>query len=325
LTGSHAVLLAAEIIAAVTPLGVAAVLFLRRRRPTGSVARTLLALIALGWVFGVWACLIEPETLAVREVAVQSETWSGPPLRIGVISDTHVSSPHVDAARMRAIVGRMNALKPDIVVLLGDYVGSHEPADARSAAERAEILAGVEAFRGLKAPLGVYGILGNHDWWYDGWAVERAMRKAGVTMLVNGSVPVERAGRLFHVAGVESLSSTRQRPWMLMALRDVPPQEPVIVLMHEPDSFAQVPNGVALSLAGHSHCGQVRLPFVGALVLPSPGSRRWPCGLYDDGRKLYVTGGVGTSVLPVRFLARPEIALITLSPPAALAQRRPPH
>jgi predicted MPP superfamily phosphohydrolase len=313
LTGSHAVLLAAKIIAAVTPIGVAAALFLPRRRRTGATAKILLVLIALGWALGVWAFLIEPETLAVRRIAVQSEPWSGEPVRIGVISDTHVSSPHMDAARMRAIVQRMNALRPDIVVLLGDYVGSHEPSDARDVAERAEILAGVEAFRGLKAPLGVYGVLGNHDWWYGGRAIESAMQRAGVTMLVNSSVPVMRAGRRFHVAGVESLSSTRQRPWILIALDDVPPEEPVILLMHEPDSFAQVPNGVALSLAGHSHCGQVRLPLVGAIVLPSPGSRRWPCGLYDDGRKLYVTGGVGTSVLPVRFGARPEIALLTLT------------
>ena len=151
------------------------------------------------------------------------------------------------------------------------------------------------------------------------------MRRAGVVMLANGSVRVARAEAPFHVAGLESLSSVRSRPWMPMAMRDVPPAGPVIALMHEPDGFVQVSTGVALSLAGHSHCGQVRLPFVGAIVLPSPGSARWPCGLYDDGRKLYVTGGVGTSILPVRFGAQPEIVVVTLSAPAALAQNRPSH
>lgn len=326
MTGSQAVLLAAEVIVAATPLGVAAVLFLRCKRRMGGVARTFLALITLGWVLGVWGFMIEPETLVVRHVAVESDAWSGPPLRIGVISDTHVGSPHVGAKRVRDIVARMNALKPDIVVLLGDYAGSHEPAAARTSAERAEILAGVEALGGLRAPLGVHGVLGNHDWWYGGVAIEDAMRRAGITALANDAMHVETVGGGFYVAGLESLSSLRSPPSLEAALRYAPTDAPVIALMHEPDSFAQVPTGVALSLAGHSHCGQVRLPFVGAIVLPSPGSARWPCGLYDDGRKLYVTGGVGTSILPVRFGAPPEIALVTLSaPPAALAQNRPSH
>ena len=165
MAGSHAVLLAAQIIAAVTPLGVAAVLFLRRRRRIGPVLKAFLAVITLGWLLGLWAFMIEPETLAVRQLTVESGAWSGPPLRIGVISDTHVASPHVDADRVRAIVARMNALKPDIVVLLGDYAGSHEPAEARTAAERAEIVAGAQALGGLTAPLGTFGVLGNHDWW----------------------------------------------------------------------------------------------------------------------------------------------------------------
>jgi uncharacterized protein len=83
--------------------------------------------------------------------------------------------------------------------------------------------------------------------------------------------------------------------------------------MHEPDLFAQTPDNVALAVAGHTHCGQVNLPFIGRPILPGEGSQRWPCHLYSVGqRKLYVTGGIGTSILPVRFRAPPEIVILTL-------------
>jgi predicted MPP superfamily phosphohydrolase len=91
----------------------------------------------------------------------------------------------------------------------------------------------------------------------------------------------------------------------------------VIVLTHWPDPWRRVPPRVALTLAGHTHCGQVNLPFLGRLVAASPGSRRWSCGLYEDGgRKLFVTGGLGVSILPVRFRAPPEIVILTLSGPS---------
>lgn len=316
MTASHLALLIVKIIAAATPLCVAAAFFVRRKRRTRARI-VLLALITLGWGLAVWGFLIEPNTLSVREVVVESHQWTGPPLRIGVISDTHVASPHVDLARVREVVTRMNGLRPDMVVVLGDYAGSHEPAAKRAPAERAQIIAGVEAFADLRAPLGVAGVLGNHDWWYDGLAIETAMRKARVLALSNVAVRIHRPEGDFYVAGLESLVSQRALPSPSRALRDVPPDLPVIVLMHEPDAFADVPARAALSLAGHTHCGQVRFPLIGGVVYPSPGSARWPCGLYDEGgRQLYVTGGVGTSVLPVRFGAGPQIAIVTLRKPA---------
>jgi predicted MPP superfamily phosphohydrolase len=95
---------------------------------------------------------------------------------------------------------------------------------------------------------------------------------------------------------------------------DLTSSEPVLAIAHWPDVFAAAPDRVALTLAGHSHCGQVNLPFFGRLIHASAGSEKWPCGLYEErGRKLYVTGGVGVSILPVRFLQPPEIAVVTLN------------
>ncbi|HZW14949.1 MAG TPA: metallophosphoesterase [Brevundimonas sp.] len=279
--------------------------------------------VLVGWVLGVWAFLAEPATLTVRHVTVESADWTGPPLRIGVISDTHVAAPHTDVARVGRLVARMNAERPDVVVLLGDYAGGHEPAAVRARPEQSEILKGVEAFGGLSAPLGVHGVLGNHDSWYDDVAIAAALTRAGVRVLDNGATRVARPAGAFWIAGLADIESPREPPLVGATLRQVTDAAPVIVLTHWPDPFLEVPQGVALTLAGHTHCGQVNLPVFGRLVHASRMSERWACGLYDEGgRKLFVTGGVGVSILPVRFRAPPEIVVLTLrgadlDPPAA--------
>ena len=252
----------------------------------------------------------------VRRISVESPQWSGPPLRIGVISDTHVGAPHVDAARVRRVVERMNREGPDVVVLLGDYVGRHQPGADRPSAERAEIMNGVTALGALRAPLGVVAILGNHDWWYDGPVVARTLAGAHISVLENQALRLDRPGGALWIVGLADMESLRTAPSPARALAAVPTGEPVILLMHEPDAYPSVPKRVALSLAGHTHCGQVVLPIVGRLIHASPGAKRWPCGLYrDGGRPLFVTAGVGVSILPARFRAPPEIVVITLSAP----------
>lgn len=276
------------------------------------------AVAALAWGLGVWAFFIEPRSLVVRHVTVESAAWSGPDLRIGVISDTHVAAPHTDVPRVLALVERMNAQSPDIVVLLGDYAGGHEPAEVRASVDRSEILTGVSAFRGLKAPLGVFGVLGNHDSWFDEASLDRVLTQSGVTVLENRAVPVGLGEERFWIAGLADLHSRRSRTSVPLALSAVPEDEPALLLTHWPDPFSEVPQRVALTLAGHTHCGQVNLPLLGRPVLPSPGSYRWPCGLYEDGgRQLFVTGGVGVSILPVRFRAPPEIVVLTLKAPSS--------
>ncbi|WP_425996384.1 metallophosphoesterase [Caulobacter sp. DWR1-3-2b1] len=277
------------------------------------LAWALTALAAPLYVLGVWTFLVEPRVLVTREVVIESPTWRGPPVRLGLISDTHVAAPHVDARRIQKIVARMNALSPDVVLLLGDYAGGHEPAAMRAAPQRSEILRGVAAFKGLRARYGVYAVLGNHDWWYDGPAIESALTLAGATVLENGAVAVDRPeGRLW-IAGLADLESTRKQPSYPTALASLPPNEPVVVMSHWPDPFVAAPRRVALTVAGHTHCGQVNLPLVGRLVHASHAARRWGCGIYvEGGRQLYVTGGVGVSILPVRFRAPPELVVITL-------------
>jgi predicted MPP superfamily phosphohydrolase len=297
-------------------LGPVVCVFLIRRLLRGRrifLAWTLGTVAAVGWGLGVWAFLVEPATLTVRHVTVESATWRGPPLRIGVVSDTHVAAPHTDVARIERLVERMNGERPDVVVLLGDYAGGHEPAAVRALPAQSQILRGVEAFRGLSAPLGAHAVLGNHDSWYDDAAISAALTRAGVSLLDNRAERIARPDGAFWLAGLADMESRREPPLVSATLRQVTDEAPVVMLTHWPDPFVDVPGRVALTLAGHTHCGQVNLPVFGRLVHASRMSERWACGLYDEGgRKLFVTGGVGVSILPVRFRAPPEIVILTL-------------
>ncbi len=292
---------------------IALFLLWRAKHLKGRIASVAASLASLGWAFCVWAFLIEPQTLVVRHVTVDSATWRGPPIRIGLISDTHVGAPHMSAGRLDRVVARMNRERPDIVLLLGDYAGRHEPAALRSAKDRSIVLGGIAPFARLSAPHGVVAVLGNHDWWYDGPAIERALTATGATVLENNAIRIARDGGAFWIAGLADLESNRERPSYERALMNITADESVVAIAHWPDVFADAPSRVAITLAGHSHCGQVNLPIVGRMVHASAGSRRWPCGAYDDdGRKLYVTGGVGVSMIPARFRQPPEIVVLTL-------------
>lgn len=313
MSGPEPILLAAWCGAILGPF-LAAYVWRRRKRTRKSLPG--LAVFTLLYGLGIWAFLVEPETLVVRHIAVESPAWRGPPLKIGILSDVHVGA-HVTPGRVGSVVARLSGERPDIIVYLGDYVGGHRAAERRSRTARAAILQGVDALGGGRAPLGRIAILGNHDWWYDGPAIEAELRRSSTPVLDNNAVRVPRPGGPFWIAGLADMASKRVWPSVPTALRKVPPDEPAIVLTHWPDPFVHVPARVALTLAGHSHCGQVDLPVIGRLVAASPGSRRWPCGLYDvGGRQLFVTGGLGTSIIPARFRAPPEIVILTLSRPA---------
>lgn len=268
-----------------------------------------LALFECVYWLNVYAWLVEPNMLVVRRVEIVSAQWHGAPLTIAALGDTHVGSPHVDSARMGRVVRRINALRPDLVVLLGDYAGRHATEAERSGREQQEIIGGISVFAALRAPLGVVGVIGNHDSWYGRQAVARAMEDAGIAVLWNRNVIVSRTNGDFAVAGLADEDTGD--PDFARALDGVEGRD-VIVISHSPDPFAEMPHGPALMLAAHSHCGQVTIPFVGRPVLPLH-NKRYACHRVDEnGNILYVTAGVGTSIAPVRFLNPPEIVLITL-------------
>jgi predicted MPP superfamily phosphohydrolase len=270
----------------------------------------LIALFETAYWLNIYAWLVEPNLLVVRRVEIVSEDWRGAPLTIAAIGDTHVGSPHVDAARMGRIVARVNELRPELVVLLGDYAGFHAPAAERSPAENQEILGGVATFAALVARYGAVAVLGNHDVWYDRQAITTALQDAGAAALWNRHIVIRRSGGPVVIAGLADEDTGD--PDFAAALDGAPAGADTIVLSHSPDPFAEMPDGPALMLAGHGHCGQVTIPLIGRPILPLR-NPLYGCHLIEEsGERMYVTAGIGTSILPVRFLNPPEIVLITI-------------
>jgi predicted MPP superfamily phosphohydrolase len=275
---------------------------------------------ALGMGGTAYAFGLEPHVrLVVSEWTVPHAHWPKdmPPLRIAVLTDIHASDPWMPAARIGAIVERTNMLKPDVILLLGDYVA------AMSSYGTTDIPIGdwtAELGR-LRAPLGVYAVLGNHDWWTDPDGVRGGLEREGIRVLENDALrlkvhgdPVWRGGLGDQLAlrgkgrrrGVDDLPAT-----LAPARRD---DAPYILMVHEPDIFTRVPQRVTLTLAGHTHGGQVNLPFVGRPIIPSNYGQRFAYGhIVEDGCHLLVSSGLGLSGVPVRFMVPPEIALVTLT------------
>jgi uncharacterized protein len=168
------------------------------------------------------------------------------------------------------------------------------------------------SWRGSRAPAGVVAVLGNHDGWFDHDRVRQAVETIGIRVVEDTATRLNTPAGLLWVAGISDLWTGRHD--LSAALAAVTDDGiPVLLLTHNPDVFPLVPDRVTLTLAGHTHGGQVRLPFAGALVVPSRFGQRFAAGhVVEGGRHLFVATGVGTSILPVRFRVPPAVTLLTL-------------
>jgi predicted MPP superfamily phosphohydrolase len=294
----------------------------RRRFLTGAGA-----LVAGAAGFAGYATAFEAGTrLELTPYTVFPARWPADlTLKIAVIADIHACEPWMPAERIGSIVDLANAQKPDLTVLLGDFAGAQH-----FVTRYVPPGAWAEQLARLEAPLGVYAILGNHDWWSaaiptdppdNAQSVRNAVLGAGIPVLENRAVPLSHNGRPFWLVGLgDQLAHQRGRRHshgdddLESALRQVNDEAPAILLAHEPFVFPRVPDRVALTLCGHTHGGQVNLPIFGAPFVPSMrGVKRYVYGLYTEGRRqMIVSGGLGTSHLPVRFLRPPEVVCVTL-------------
>jgi predicted MPP superfamily phosphohydrolase len=271
---------------------------------------------------------IEPGyRLNVTRYRVTPPRWTpGLSLSVGVIADVHAGGPLMPAERIRAIAERTNELKPDIIVLLGDFAASHRFKTRSVAPEE-----WAEALSVLKAPLGVHAILGNHDWWDDLTAQRsgqgpvigrRMLERFGIPVYENDAVRLEKDGHAFWLAGLgDQLAFVRpmrrRRRTTRRGVDDLPgtlakvtDEAPVILLAHEPDIFTQVPERVSLTLSGHTHGGQVRV-FGYSPRVPSRFGNRYAYGhIVENNRHLVVSGGLGCSILPVRIGVPPEVVMV---------------
>ncbi len=227
---------------------------------------------------------------------------------IALISDFHYD-PIFSQHPIHAAIPMVMDLKPDLIALTGDFVSVPNFADDKEGALDAVPCA--EILRHLKAPCGVWAILGNHDYHTDAEFVTYALQYRGIPVLANKSIPIERNGDRFWLAGVnDALSHTADLPG---TLKPVPSDEAVILLAHEPDFADQASQyPIDLQLSGHSHGGQVRLPLLPPLYLPEMG-KKYVLGTYQVGPlQLYTNAGLGTVGVPVRLNCPPEITLLTI-------------
>lgn len=254
---------------------------------------------------------------ALREVAV-------PRMTLAVLSDFHAAAPFMTARRIRRIVRQTNALAADLVLLLGDYAGHVIGGrDIHPDAVAAELSR-------LTAPLGVFAVFGNHDWRDDPaprqgdarptiW--HRAFAAHGIATLSNSARTIRADGGALQLAGLESQQAFKhlRAPGRLGAhdvsatLDGLDPGILTILMAHEPDIFPALRHPVDLVLSGHTHGGQIA-PFGRALIVPSLHGRRYAYGRFRSGeRQMIVTGGLGTTMLPLRLGRPPEIVLVDLA------------
>jgi hypothetical protein len=265
---------------------------------------------AIALALAAWAILIGPDRLVVNEARIELPSWPNElkGLRIAVISDLHPGGLSVTRDKLRLVVEKANQTRPDLILLAGDFVdtalGLFVIDPEITAAE----------LKNLRAQHGVFAVLGNHDWWLDGARVRKSLEDAGIKVLDNEVARLELPelnGQRLWIAGFGDL--WEGTPNVDVTLSKISNDAPVIAVTHNPDLFPRIPARVALTVAGHTHGGQVALPLLGRPIVPSKFGERFAAGhIVEEGRHLFVTTGIGVSILPVRFGVPPEIALLTL-------------
>ena len=255
--------------------------------------------------------LLEPNfpTVVLQEIKLRRWPSQLDGFTIALLSDFHYD-PVFSVHPIRRSIDLVNNLRPDLVVLTGDFVTVPVSGDPVTAVEGAEPCA--ELLGQLRAPFGLWAVLGNHDIFSDPTRITSALAANGIRLLLNRAVPIEKDNARFWLCGVDDVMGGL--PDLVATLKNVPSGEAAVLLAHEPDYADYVTRyPIDLQLSGHSHGGQVRLPLVTPLFLPDL-ARKYVWGLFKVGAlTLYTTAGIGTVRVPVRFNCPAEITFIRLS------------
>lgn len=281
---------------------------------------TLGFLTLLVSIFLSYAYFVEPRQFVVIEDTITVPNWSKDlnGFRIVLIADIHAGSNYAGAERIRYVVEQANAQSPDIIVLLGDYVSELRGSDQRHAVNaetgETELKMPVEEIVnnlvGLKAKYGVFAIIGNHDNKHNGPKIYNEFKRANIIPLENEVFDIVHNGETIHIWGLEDLWKNRKVPTEVFD--SLSNKQNTIVLTHNPDSLLKAPTEISVMLSGHTHGGQLNWPIIGPLAVVN--DKRFMDGhAIVDGKHVYVSSGVGTSIIPIRFRVPPEINVLTLN------------
>lgn len=260
--------------------------------------------ILLIFLVGIYSTLIEQNWVEIKHVTVNLHKYpdNQEGLRLVLFSDTHLGF-FFNENDLRETVEKINQLNPDVVCFTGDFLDSR---DSLSLLEPAS-----EILQKMHAPLGMYAILGNHDYRSNEGRISEALQAGGFQVLINQSITIQKENHQLAFIGLDDV--LHGNPDFDQAMKNVQSESTKILLVHEPDVAERIQvSGVDLQLSGHSHAGQVRIPFVGP-VLTSALGKTYNAGLYQTGSTtVYTNRGLGTTILPVRLFARPEITVLTI-------------
>lgn len=241
-----------------------------------------------------------------------------------MIGDIHAGSNSIDEAKLRRIVELTNEHSPELVVMLGDYVSEATARDADgNRMLRMPIAVIAENLKGIRATYGVFAVMGNHDRWRMTPNIGDALKGIGYRVLDHEIATIERNGRPLRIFGMKDHLSLPD-PWTVTSANakrivEASGDGDMIVLQHSPDMLGVISGMLSISpdlrlmLAAHTHGGQVRFPLIGAPIVPSNYGQKYLRGhIRENNVDMYVTSGIGTSILPFRFLVPPEIVVLTL-------------
>jgi uncharacterized protein len=271
----------------------------------GTTARVFVVILLLIVLLPLHAFWLEPASLrlGVHPIPAPEGFHDFGPLRIAVISDLHAGAPYIGTDKIDRVVALANAARPDLILLTGDYMVQDVVGGTPMAPE-----VFVPRLAALKAPLGVYAMMGNHDWWDKTPRIRETFDEHGIRMLNDQSVVLTRNGRRLTLVGIFDFATRSDIGETLAA---IPQNEDALCFTHSPDVFPLLPKRCALTIAGHTHGGQVWFPLVGRLIVPSKYGQRYAIGLTEEnGKLLFVSSGIGTSIIPVRFHVPPEVSLL---------------
>ena len=281
-----------------------------------------LAVLGIAILIGIllaYAYFIEPRQFVIVDETLTVPYWDRElnGLRVVAISDIHTGSNYAPLERIRFVVEKANEQNADLIVLLGDYVSESSRGRVRNPAEgedgtqlKIPVNEIADALQGFKAKYGVYAVIGNHDWYHNEQRVHRELERVGINVLNNEVEEITVGDRQFRLWGIEDLWKNRLVP--TGPFEQIADKRNVIAMTHNPDTLLSAPAGFSIMFAGHSHGGQINFPFFGPFA-PFNDPRFMDGHAEVDGKHVYVTSGVGTSVIPFRWRVPPEIAVITLN------------